>query len=96
MKAAVTLGTRKEAEIVAGAVVGALEETLVDNIGRGRLLYQAGELREISISHRLGTYRRIPLTGETKMTSTKRKVRFVALGRLRRLEKLAAPTSPVA
>ena len=88
MKAALRLGTRKEAEIVAGAVVRALEEKLADNIGRDGFYIKLGSLRKFSIRHRLGTYRRIPLTGETKMTSTKRKVRFVAIGRLRQLERV--------
>ena len=47
MKAALRLGTRKEAEIVAGAVVRALEERLADNIGRDGFYDQARQPREI-------------------------------------------------
>jgi len=35
-----------------------------------------------------GTYRKIPLTGKTRMTSAKREVKFVAIGRLRRLQRV--------
>jgi len=42
---------------------------------------------KFTVKHRLGTLRRIPFTGETKITDNKRKIRFIALGPLRRLEK---------
>jgi nucleoid DNA-binding protein len=73
---------------VAGAVLGALEDTLVEYISQDGYSIKLGKFARISIRHRLGSYRRIPLTGEMKMTSTHRKVKFVAIGRLRQLEKL--------
>jgi nucleoid DNA-binding protein len=88
VKAALRLDTKKETEIVAGAVVGALEETLTENIGQNGFSIKLGKFGKFSIRHQPGTYRRIPLTGETRMTSTKRKVRFVAIGRLRWLERV--------
>ncbi|MGD0226396.1 MAG: HU family DNA-binding protein [Terriglobia bacterium] len=88
VKAALMLETKKEAKIVAGAVVGALEDTLIANIGRNGFSLKLGSFGKLSIRHRLGTYRKIPLTGETRMTSTKRKVKFVAIGRLRQLERI--------
>ena len=88
VKAALRLDTKKEAEIVAGAVVSALEETLIENLGQDGYSIKLGKFGKFSIRHRPGTYRRIPLTGETRMTSTKRKVKFVAIGRLRQLERV--------
>ena len=88
VKAVLRLDTKKEAEIVAGAVVGALEETLIENLGQNGYSIKLSKFGKFSIRHRPGTYRKIPLTGETKMTSTKRKVKFVAIGRLRQLEKV--------
>ena len=88
VKAALRLDTKREAGIIASAVVRALEETLIDNIGHDGYSMKLGKFGKFSIRHRPGTYRRISLTGETKMTSTKRKVKFVAIGQLRRLEKV--------
>jgi len=88
VKAALGLDTKREAGIIASAVVRALEETLIDNIGHDGYSMKLGRFGKFSIRHRPGTYRKIPFTGETKMTSTKRKVKFVAIGQLRRLEKV--------
>jgi nucleoid DNA-binding protein len=88
VKAALMPDTKKEAKMVAGAVVGALEETLIANLGQNGFSIKLGSFGKFSICHRPGTYRKIPLTGETKMTSTKRKVKFVAIGRLRQLERV--------
>jgi nucleoid DNA-binding protein len=82
--------TKKAAAIVAGTVVGAFEETLIEHIDQNGFTIKLGNFGKFSIRHRLGTYRIIPLTGETKMTSTKRKVKFIAIGRLRRLEKVGS------
>lgn len=87
VKAALGVGT-KEAERGAGAVVGALEETLIEHIGENGFSIKLGKFGKFSIHHRPSTYRKIPLTGETRMTKTKRKVKFVAIGRLRQLEKV--------
>jgi nucleoid DNA-binding protein len=70
------------------AVVDALEETLTENLGQNGFSIKLGKFGKFSIRHRPGTHRRIPLTGETSMTSTKRKVKFVAIGRLRQLERV--------
>ena len=90
VKAALMLDTKKEAEIVAGAVFGALEETLITHLGQDGFSIKLASFGKFLIRHRLGSYRKIPLTGETMMTSTKRKVKFVAIGRLRQLERVDA------
>jgi nucleoid DNA-binding protein len=87
VKAALGVGTR-EAERVAGAVVGALEDSLVENVDRDGYSLKLGKFGKFSICHRPGSFRGIPLTGETRMTGMKRKVKFVAIGRLRQLERV--------
>jgi len=86
VQSALCLHTRKEAERIVDVVVWALEQTLTEHLGDDGFYIKLGSFGKFSIRHRPGTYRRIPLTGETKMTKTKRKVKFVALGRLRQLE----------
>ena len=90
VRTALSLNSRAEAEVVLGAAIRALEETLAENIASDGYYIKVGSFGKFSIRHRLGTVRKIPLTGETKMTRTKRKVRFVALGRLRQLEKVGS------
>jgi len=87
VKAALGLGTRKEVEVVTG-VVWPLEETLIENLGQDGFSIKLGSFGKFSIRHRLGTYRKIPITGEWKTTDTKRKEKFVAIGRLRQLERV--------
>lgn len=90
VQSALCLHTKKEAEHVVDVVVWALEQTLTEHLNDNGFYIKMGSLGKFSIRHRPGTYRKIPLTGETKMTKTKRKVKFVALGRLRQLEKVGS------
>lgn len=83
------LHTKKEAEYVVDVVIWALEQTLTEHLNDNGFYIKLGGFGKFSIRHRPGTYRKIPFTGETRMTSTKRKVKFVALGRLRQLEKVS-------
>jgi nucleoid DNA-binding protein len=41
---------------------------------------------KFSVRHRPGILMRIPFTGETTLTKTKRQIRFISLGMLRQLE----------
>jgi len=75
VKAALRLDTKKEAKIVAGAVVGALEETLIDNLGQNGYSIKLGKFGKFSLRHRPGTYRIIPLTGETNRSSSQNEVK---------------------
>ena len=88
VQAGLCLHTKKEAEHIVDVVVWALEQTLTEHLNDNGFYIKMGSLGKFSIRHRPGTYRKIPLTGETKMTKTKRKVKFVALGRLRQLERV--------
>ena len=70
-----------------GAVVDALEHTLLNNLGTDGFSMKLGGFGKFTVRHRPGVYRKIPFTGETKMTRAARKIKFVALGQLRASEK---------
>jgi nucleoid DNA-binding protein len=80
------LSTKKEAEELVNKVITCIEDTLIDNLGVDKFSMKLNSFGKFSIRHKPGIYRKIPFTGETKMTNAKRKVKFVALGKLRQLE----------
>jgi nucleoid DNA-binding protein len=81
------LSTKKEAEELLKKIIVCIEETLIDNLDNDKFSMKLNSFGKFSIHHKPGILRNIPFTGETKMTEDKRKVRFVALGNLRRLER---------
>jgi len=83
---ALALPTKKQAEMIVDAVVSALEATLLNNLAVDGFKLKLGSFGKFSVRHKPGTLRRIPFTGETKLTKMKWKVRFVSLGMLRRVE----------
>jgi len=83
---ALSLPTKKEAERVIDAVISALEATLLSNLATDRFSLKLNSFGKFTVRHKPGIYRKIPFTGETKMTSAKRKVKFVTLGELRKNE----------
>jgi len=85
---------KKEAEEMVRWVLAALEATLAENLDVDRFAIKLFKFGKLTVRHRPAGLRRIPLTGETKHTGKKRKVRFVTLGRLRRLEKAGGSGSP--
>jgi len=80
------LSTKKEAESLVNTLISCIEDTLVDNLRTDKFSMKLNSFGKFSIRHKPGIYRKIPFTGETKMTNAKRKVKFVALGKLRQLE----------
>ena len=86
------LTTKKEAEHVISIVIAALEETLLNNLGTDKFTLKLNSFGKFTVKHRPGIMRKIPFTGEIKRTDDKRKIKFVALGDLRRQEK--ATTEP--
>jgi nucleoid DNA-binding protein len=83
---ALGLATKKEAENVVNKVVGAIEQTLIDNVGSDKFTLKLNSFGKFTVRHKAGILRKIPFTGQTKMTSDKRKIKFVTLGKLRELE----------
>jgi len=86
VQAVLNLETKKEAEIVIGAVVDALEHTLLNNLGTDGFSMKLGGFGKFKVRHTRPTRRRIGFSGETVTTKAKRKVRFVPLGMLRSSE----------
>jgi len=83
---ALKLSTKKEAENVIDTVIESLEATLLAHLGDDKFSLKLNSFGKFTVRHKPGIYRRIPFTGETKMTSAKRKVKFVTLGGLRQNE----------
>jgi nucleoid DNA-binding protein len=87
VQSALNLSTKKEAESVIRAVISALEQTLIDHLSTDGFSIKLESFGKFKIRHKASIYRKIPFTGETKLIEPKRKVKFVALGKLRALEK---------
>ncbi len=90
------LSTKKEAEDILTKVITCIEDTLVDNIDNDGFSMKLNSFGKFSIRLKPGIYRKIPFTGETKMTDAKRKVKFVSLGKLRRFEVTKEENLPLA
>jgi nucleoid DNA-binding protein len=82
------LPTKKEAEELVSKVITCIEDTLIDNLDVDKFSMKLNSFGKFSIHHKPGIKRLIPFTHEIKMTDAKRKVKFVALGRLRQLERV--------
>jgi nucleoid DNA-binding protein len=82
------LPTKKEAEFVIQVVIRALEQTLIDRLDSNGFCLKLGSFGKFKIHHKRSMQKKIPFTGETKLISPKRKIKFVALGALRQLEKV--------
>jgi nucleoid DNA-binding protein len=80
------LETKKEAEIAVGAVVDALEQTLLNNLGIDGFSLKLGGFGKFKVRHTKPITRRVGFSGETVITKRKRKIRFVPLGILRASE----------
>ena len=88
VQSTLNLSTRKESELVIQTVICALEQTLIDRIDSDGFSLKLGSFGKFKIHHRPSIYRKISFTGEMKAINPKRKVKFVALGRLRALEEV--------
>ena len=82
---------KKEAARLTGTVISCMEATLVENLGTDGFAMKLNKFGKLTVRHRPASLRKIPLTGETKLTSSKRKVKFVTLGKLRQLERVKPP-----
>jgi nucleoid DNA-binding protein len=85
---ALSLPTKKQAEMIADTVIAALEATLLNNLSTDGFTLKLGSFGKFSVRHKPGILRKIPFTGETILTNDRRKVRFVSLGRLRQREQV--------
>jgi nucleoid DNA-binding protein len=83
VRQALNLETKKEAEIAVGAVIDALEQTLLNNLSIEGFSLKLGGFGKFKVRHLKPTTRRVGFSGETVTTKAKRKVKFVPLGMLR-------------
>jgi nucleoid DNA-binding protein len=86
VQAKLSLPTKKEAENVLNQVVAAVEDTLLENLVNNQFSLKLNSFGKFTVRHKPGILRKIPFTGETKLTSAKRKIKFVSLGPLREQE----------
>ena len=75
-------------EIAVGAVIDALEQTLLNNLSIEGFSLKLGGFGKFKVRHLKATTRRVGFSGETITTKPKRKVKFVPLGMLRMSEKV--------
>jgi nucleoid DNA-binding protein len=80
------LDTKKEAEAILNTVVKAIEDTLLENLTTNQFSLKLNSFGKFTVRHKPGILRKIPFTGEIKLTSAKRKIKFVSLGPLREQE----------
>jgi nucleoid DNA-binding protein len=76
--------------------VSCVEGTLLDNLDVNGFTIKLGGFGKFCVRHKHGTLRKIPFTGETKLTSDKRKIKFTSLGKLRECERVDGGISTAA
>jgi nucleoid DNA-binding protein len=86
VQSVLNLPTKKQADMTVDAVVGALEATLLNNLGVDGFTLKLGSFGKFTVRHKPGILRKIPFTGKTILTKDRRKVRFLSLGSLRQSE----------
>jgi len=87
VQTALSLPTKKEAEMVADAVIAALEATLLNNLGTDGFTLKLNGFGKFYVRHKPGILRKIGFTGETIQTTPRRKIKFISLGALRQRER---------
>ena len=90
---ALTLATKKEAEMIVETVVAALEATLLNSLHTDGFTLKLGSFGKFYVRHKPGIRRKIGFSGETIQTKALRKVKFVSLGTLRQQERVERPSS---
>jgi nucleoid DNA-binding protein len=69
---ALNLPTKKEAEHIVNKVISCIEHTLLNNLGTNGFTMKMNSFGKFSVRHRPGMLRKIPFTGETRLTKTRR------------------------
>jgi nucleoid DNA-binding protein len=78
------LSSDREANNVVNVVTSSIVTVIIEKNGFTLKLPGFGKF---AVRHKTGKMRKIPLTGETKRTADKRKVKFTALSDIRELER---------
>lgn len=87
VQSALYLSTKKEAECLLDMFISCVEDTLIEHLGEDGFYIKLNGLGKFSVHHRPAIWRKIGFSGETTRTKPTRKIRFVSLGKLRRLER---------
>jgi len=86
VQAALSLATKREAELLVSIFVSCLEDTLIEHLAEDGYSIKLGGFGKFVVRHRPPIRRRIGFSGEMREIPAKRKVKLLSLGRLRKLE----------
>lgn len=89
VQATLNLVTKAEAEKLVNVFISCLEEVLVHHLAEGGYYLKLNGFGKFTVHYRPPTRRKIGFTGEVREIPAKRKVRFVGIGRLRKLERFS-------
>ena len=81
------LPTRKEAESLMDVCIGCLEDALIEHLAEDGYSIKLGGFGRFIVRHCLPARRKMGFSGEIREIPLKRKVKFLGLGRLRKLER---------
>jgi nucleoid DNA-binding protein len=86
IQAALSLATKKEAEVLVNVFVSCLEDTLVQHLAEDGSYLKLNGFGKFIVHHKPSIRKRVGFSGETREIPQKRKIKFVSLGKLRELE----------
>jgi nucleoid DNA-binding protein len=81
-----SLATKKEAEFLVNVFISCLEDTLIEHLADGGYYLKLNGFGKFIVHHCPAIRRKIGFSGEIRDISPKRKVKFLGLGKLRKLE----------
>jgi nucleoid DNA-binding protein len=87
VRATLNLSSDREADKIVNTVTDSIVAEITANIEVNGFTLKLPGFGKFEVRHRQGKMRRIPLTGKTQMTADKRKVKFLPLSELLRLER---------
>lgn len=86
VQSVLSLGTRKEADLLVGVVISCLEGALLDHIEEDGYSMKLNSFGKFAVHHKPAIRRKVGFTGKMTQMPARRKIRFVSLGMLRQLE----------
>jgi nucleoid DNA-binding protein len=86
VQAALSLATKKEAEVLVNTFVSCLEDTLIEHLADDGYYFKLNGFGKFIVRHRPSRSKKIGFSGETREIPPKRRVKFLTLGKLRQLE----------
>jgi len=87
VQVALSVATRKEAEQLMNTFISCLEDTLVEHLDEDGYYLKLNRVGKLIVHHRPPRLKKVGFSGETREIPPKRKVKFIGLGRLRKLER---------